>query len=70
MLARLEALDGRKRVPNQYRDILIAETAIKNGLTLTAWPLAARAQRPKGKEGRECQRFKSTHFVLSAFVRP
>src|SRR5262249_51511081 len=35
MHARLLELDGReKRFPNQFRDILIAETAIKNGLTL------------------------------------
>lgn len=34
MLARLEELDGRKRTHNQLRDILIAETAIKNGATL------------------------------------
>lgn len=36
MLSRLEKLDGRKRHPNQLRDILIAETAIKNGLTLVS----------------------------------
>lgn len=38
MLARLKALDRgkRKRFPNQERDILIAETAIKNGLTLVS----------------------------------
>src|ERR1700730_11300098 len=50
---------GRQETPpNQYRDILIAETAIKNGLTLTAWP-----QRPKGNffpyvrlESQECTR--------------
>jgi hypothetical protein len=34
MLARLGELDGEERYPNQHRDILIAETAIKNGLTL------------------------------------
>jgi hypothetical protein len=36
MLARLEELDGKKRHPNQLRDILIAETAIKNSLTLVS----------------------------------
>ncbi len=36
MLSRLEELDGEKRYPNQHRDILIAETAIKNGLTLVS----------------------------------
>lgn len=34
MLARLQELDGKKDVRNQLRDILIAETAIKNGATL------------------------------------
>jgi hypothetical protein len=34
MLARLGELDGEERYPNQHRDILIVETAIKNGLTL------------------------------------
>lgn len=34
MLGRLIALDGRDRGDNQRRDILIAETAIKNELTL------------------------------------
>ena len=36
MFARLQDLDGRTRQPNQFRDILIAETAIKNGLTLVS----------------------------------
>jgi hypothetical protein len=34
MLARLIELDGRDRGQNQRHDILIAETSIKNGLTL------------------------------------
>jgi hypothetical protein len=34
MLARLIELDGKDRGQNQRRDVLIAETAIKNGLTL------------------------------------
>jgi len=34
MLARLQELDGKKNFANQVRDILIAETAIKNGATL------------------------------------
>jgi hypothetical protein len=34
MLTRLIELDGRDRGENQRRDILIAETAIKNGLIL------------------------------------
>jgi hypothetical protein len=34
MLARLAELDRKDRHPNQHRDILIAETVIKNGLTL------------------------------------
>jgi predicted nucleic acid-binding protein len=34
MLARLRELDGKKDIRNQLRDILIAETAMKNGATL------------------------------------
>jgi hypothetical protein len=34
MLARLKELDPKKRHPNQHRDILVAETAIKKGLIL------------------------------------
>lgn len=34
LLARIKALDGRDRGDNQIRDALIAETAIKVGLTL------------------------------------
>jgi len=36
MLARLIELDGKDRGQNQRRDALIAETAIKNGLTLVS----------------------------------
>jgi hypothetical protein len=37
MLARLRQLDHKnKSMPNQVRDILIAETAIKNGATLVS----------------------------------
>ncbi|HXX17957.1 MAG TPA: hypothetical protein VEJ46_01005 [Candidatus Acidoferrum sp.] len=34
MLSRLRELDGKKNIRNQLRDILIAETAIRNGATL------------------------------------
>jgi len=36
MLARLQELDRRTRQPNQILDILLAETAIKNELTLVS----------------------------------
>jgi predicted nucleic acid-binding protein len=36
MLARLQQLDPKKEEHNQVRDILIAETALKNGATLVS----------------------------------
>lgn len=42
MLARLQELDGKKDFSNQVRDILIAETAMKNGATLLSGDVALR----------------------------